>query len=100
MSSSDDDDESNHAPRERSASYAGSKTLELLGELGSAKHAGRIKALKRFQEYITKYRPELYDDDVELLYVVRGSKSAIPFGVHVSGLMIHHRLFGNRARPR
>jgi hypothetical protein len=71
MSSGDEDDESTQEPRERSASYAGSKTLELLGELGSAKHAGRIKALKRFQEYINQYRPELYDDDVELLYVVR-----------------------------
>lgn len=97
MSSSDDDDESNHAPRERSASYAGSKTLELLGELGSAKHAGRIKALKRFQEYITKYRPELYDDDVELLYVVRAVWSCTIWSTWVC--MIHPRLLGNRAPP-
>lgn len=69
--SSDEESDRDDGPRERSASYAGSKTLELLGELGSAKHGGRIKALKRFQEYINKYKPELYDDDVELLYVVR-----------------------------
>jgi len=58
--------------RERSATYAGSKCLDLLGLLRSAKHAGRIKALRRFQEYVQQFRPEFYDDDVELLLVVRG----------------------------
>ena len=66
---SDDDDD---GPRERSASYAGSRSLELLGTLRSAKHAGRLKALKKFQEYVNKYKPEFYDDDIELLLVVRG----------------------------
>lgn len=56
--------------RERAPSYAGSKVVELLSALRSAKHAGRIKALRKFEDYIIKTRPELYDDDVELLLVV------------------------------
>lgn len=71
----DDDDDSGSegggARRERSATYAGSKCLELLGLLRSAKHAGRIKGLRRFQDYVAQFRPEFYDDDVELLLVVR-----------------------------
>lgn len=62
------------ATRERSATYAGSKCMELLGLLRSAKHAGRIKALRRFQDYVQRYKPEFYDDDVELLLVVREKK--------------------------
>ena len=69
--SDDEDDEDEPQERERSASFAGSRTLELLGQLRNSKHAGRAKALKKFQDYLQKYRPEFYDDDVELLLVVR-----------------------------
>jgi hypothetical protein len=70
---SDDEDD---GPRERTEKYAGTRILELLGTLRSAKHAGRLKALKKFQEYIGKYKPEPYDDDVELLLVVSGHHSS------------------------
>jgi hypothetical protein len=79
---SDDDDDSGseggaRQQRERSATYAGSKCMELLGLLRSAKHAGRIKALRRFQEYVQQFKPEFYDDDVELLLVVSGEEGDV-----------------------
>ena len=44
--------------------------MELLGVLRGSKHAARIKTLKKFQDYVTNYDPEFYDDDVELLLLV------------------------------
>jgi len=44
--------------------------MELLGVLRGSKHAARIKSLKKFQDYVTNYNPEFYDDDVELLLLV------------------------------
>ncbi|GAB5035841.1 Hypothetical protein NocV09_03000520, partial [Nannochloropsis oceanica] len=60
-SSSDDDNDrrdSSHAAfdntRERSATYAGTRCLQLLGSLRNGSDAGRIKALKNFQDYVDR----------------------------------------------
>ncbi|KAM3567776.1 hypothetical protein VYU27_010083 [Nannochloropsis oceanica] len=75
-SSSDDDNDrrdSSHAAfdntRERSATYAGTRCLQLLGSLRNGSDAGRIKALKNFQDYVDRHKPEFYDDDVDLLFL-------------------------------
>ena len=61
MSDSNSDDENERRSlsraaldntRERSATYAGSRCLELLGSLRNGQHAGRSKALKKFQDYV------------------------------------------------
>eukprot|EP00624_Nannochloropsis_granulata_P004009 evm.model.NODE_30210_length_18357_cov_19.792013.1 len=57
-SSSDDDNERRDSSldntRERSATYAGTRCLELLGSLRNGSEAGRIKALRNFQDYVDR----------------------------------------------
>ena len=48
-----------------------------------------MKAVKRFQDYITSYRPQVYDDDVDYLFI--GAKTeetdGTPMGLlYFSGL--------------
>jgi len=37
--------------------------------LANANHNVKLKAIKFFQDYIAKHKPEVYDDDAEFLYV-------------------------------
>ena len=73
----------------KSPSYAEGQIRVLLSDLKNTNHAVRMKAVKRFQDYITTYRPQVYDDDVDYLFI--GSKSeetnGTPMGLlYFSGL--------------
>jgi hypothetical protein len=54
----------------RSPGYVEGQIRALIAELGkaSATHNAKLSAVKKFCDYINKYRPEAYDDDVDYLY--------------------------------
>lgn len=56
--------------------YAESQIRVLLSDLKNSSHSVKMKAVKRFQEYVEKYKPEPYDDDVDYLYT--GALDGIP----------------------
>ena len=53
----------------KTAGFATSQCRALLVDLSNSNHAVRTKAVKKFEEYITQYKPEVYDDDVESLFL-------------------------------
>jgi hypothetical protein len=69
----------------RSGEYATGQVENLLSGLGEGSHGPRVKAVKRFQEYIAAYRPEIYDDDVDLLYKARVFVGACAYSVGLAG---------------
>ena len=72
----------------KSATYAEGQIRLLLSELKNTNHTIRVKAVKRFQDYITSYRPQVYDDDVDVLFCGAATESdAVPMGLlHFCGL--------------
>jgi hypothetical protein len=67
----------------KSPNYAEGQIRALLSDLKSTNHAVRMKAVKRFQDYITTYRPQIYDDDVDFLFCGAASEDAenVPMGL-------------------
>lgn len=67
----------------KSPNYAEGQIRALLSDLKSTNHAVRMKAVKRFQDYITTYRPQIYDDDVDFLFCGAASDDAesVPMGL-------------------
>ena len=49
--------------------YAEGQIKVLLLDLSNKNHTVKMRAVKRFHDYITAYRPEIYDDDIDLLYI-------------------------------
>eukprot|EP01041_Mallomonas_annulata_P007200 gene7200-14681_t len=57
----------------KTAEFSGGQIKLLLKDLNkNSSHTIRLKALKRFQDYISTFKPELYDDDVDMLFVGSG----------------------------
>ena len=54
---------------QRTPGYAESQIRVLLKDLEDNSHSTRVKAVAKFKDYIDKMRPELYDDDVEYLFI-------------------------------
>lgn len=52
----------------RSPGYAESQIRLLLSDLKNSNNSIRLKAVKRFQDYINSYKPDMYDDDVDSLF--------------------------------
>lgn len=52
--------------------YAEGQIRVCLADLASSSHGTRVKAVKRFQDYITQNKPDLNDDDVLYLFVGTG----------------------------
>lgn len=67
----------------KSPNYAEGQIRALLSDLKSTNHAVRMKAVKRFQDYITTYRPQIYDDDVDFLFCGAASEDIenVPMGL-------------------
>ena len=73
----------------KSPNYAEGQIRALLSDLKNTNHTVRIKAVKRFQDYITTYRPQIYDDDVDFLFCGAASDDveSVPMGLlYFSGL--------------
>ena len=73
----------------KSPTYAEGQIRILLSDLKSTNHTVRIKAVKRFQDYIAAYRPQIYDDDVDYLFCGAGTEDGegVPMGLlYYSGL--------------
>lgn len=72
----------------KSATYAEGQIRLLLSDLKNTNHTIRVKAVKRFQDYITSYRPQVYDDDVDVLFCGTATEGdAVPMGLlHFCGL--------------
>ena len=52
----------------RTANYAENQTKFFINDINSKDNSTRVKAIKRYKEYISTYRPEMYDDDVDFLF--------------------------------
>ena len=67
----------------KSPNYAEGQIRALLSDLKSSNHTVRMKAVKRFQDYITTYRPQIYDDDVDFLFCGAASDDveSVPMGL-------------------
>jgi hypothetical protein len=52
----------------KSAGYAEGQIRALLTDLKNISHQVRINAVKRFEDYISQYKPSVYDDDVDFLF--------------------------------
>ena len=73
----------------KSPTYAEGQIRVLLSDLKSTNHTVRTKAVKRFQDYISSYRPQIYDDDVDYLFcgAVTEEADGVPMGLlYYSGL--------------
>lgn len=71
----------------QSPSYAESQIRLLLSELKNSNHTIRTKAVVRFQEYITTYSPEIYDDDIDFLFCGAANEDGPAMGLfYFSGL--------------
>ena len=55
-----------------SSGYAEGQIRVFLADLASSSHATRAKAVKRFQDYVAQFKPDLSDDDVVYLFVGTG----------------------------
>ena len=53
----------------RTPRYAEGQVKVLLGDLRNSSHNVKAKAIKHFQAYIEKYQPDIYDDDVDFLFM-------------------------------
>ena len=51
-----------------SPEFAAEEIRSLLDGLSVSGHAARVRALQRFELYVTTERPELFDDDVDVLF--------------------------------
>ena len=51
--------------------YAESQIRLLLSELNNASHTNKLVAIKNFNDYLNKYKPEVYDDAVD--YFLKGT---------------------------
>jgi len=73
-----------------SSGYAEGQIRVLLADLSSTNHGLRVKALKRFQDYVSQQKPELNDDDVMYLFVGDGHPdSSRPGGASKKGLLYY-----------
>lgn len=54
---------------ESGPAFAEKEIRVLLAGLGGDNHGTRIKAIKRFKDYISEYRPDANDEDVEYLFL-------------------------------
>jgi hypothetical protein len=73
----------------KSPNYAEGQIRVLLNDLKNANHTIRIKAVKRFQDYISTYRPQIFDDDVDFLFCGSATEDGdgVPMGLlYYSGL--------------
>jgi hypothetical protein len=71
----------------QSPSYAEGQIKLLLNDLKNVNHAVRIRAVKRFQEYIASYYPDIYDDDVDLMFCGALNEEGVGMGLlYYSGL--------------
>jgi len=61
--------------------YAEAQIRVLLKDLADSSHNTRIKAVSKFKDYIDKVRPELYDDDVEYLFIGGVGNGKLPNGL-------------------
>jgi hypothetical protein len=70
----------------QSPSYAEGQIRLLLNDLKNVNHAVRIKAVKRFQEYIEAYHPDIYDDDVDFMFCGALNEDGVLGLLHYCGL--------------
>lgn len=71
----------------KSANYAQGQIRSLLSDLKNTNHTVRVKAVKRFQDYIDNYSPEVYDDDIDLLFCGEPREDSVAMGLlYYSGL--------------
>lgn len=73
----------------KSPNYAEGQIRALLSDLKNANHTVRIKAVKRFQDYVSTYRPQIFDDDVDFLFCGSATEDGdgVPMGLlYYSGL--------------
>jgi hypothetical protein len=61
--------------------YAESQIRVLLKDLADSTHSTRVKAVTKFKDYIDKFRPEVYDDDVEYLFIGGSGGGKLPNGL-------------------
>ena len=52
----------------RTPGYAESQIRLLISDLKNQSHGNKIKAVKTFISYVEKYKPDVYDDDIDYLY--------------------------------
>ena len=52
----------------QTADFAENQTKFFIKDINSQDNGTRLKAIKRYKEYISTYHPEMYDDDVDFLY--------------------------------
>jgi hypothetical protein len=67
----------------RTADFAENQTKFFITDINSKDHGTRLKAIKRYKEYITTYRPEMYDDDVDFLFTGNNEHN----NIHTNGLL-------------
>lgn len=85
----------------QSPSYAEGQIRLLLNDLKNVNHAVRIKAVKRFQEYVDAYHPDIYDDDVDFMFCGAMNEDGVGMGLlHYCGLdsgqYIHLQMFRSK----
>ena len=51
-----------------SPEFAAEEIRSLLEGLSVSGHAARVRALQRFEVYVTTERPDIFDDDVDVLF--------------------------------
>jgi len=61
--------------------YAEAQIRVLLKDLSDSSHNTRIKAVAKFKDYVDKIRPQLYDDDVEYLFIGGVGNGKLPNGL-------------------
>lgn len=61
----------------KSPDFAGRQISILLADLNNSNNSTRLKAIKRFQDYVLTNKPEVYDDDVDLLFLGSGENSGL-----------------------
>ena len=52
----------------RSPAFAAEEIASLLDGLRLSSHAARVRAMRRFEVYVATERPEIFDDDVDVLF--------------------------------
>lgn len=67
----------------RTADFAENQTKFFITDINSKDNGVRLKAIKRYKEYITTYRPEMYDDDVDFLFTGTNEHH----GIRTNGLL-------------
>jgi hypothetical protein len=67
----------------RTADFAENQTKFFITDINSKDNGARLKAIKRYKEYITTYRPEMYDDDVDFLFTGTNEHH----GIRTNGLL-------------